>query len=322
MKRLLIGIGSILVLTFVAPITMAQRGGAGSGRSAGNAVQVQTRARMGNQGRNQNSVGLQTQSNTRSGNQGLSQAQRGNSSRQSNGNLSVNTSDTDLLRMREEEKLARDVYIQLAKTSQLPIFQNISRAESQHMQALERLSPGSRSSGQNDAPGSFVFPEYQKLYDSLIASGARSPLDALKVGAKIEEMDIADLRRRLAETTDPQVQKVLERLMRGSENHLRAFASQIANQGASYNAEFLSQTDFDQIANSSGSGQGNGQQSTRGRNGSGGNGSGRGAQNRGSALQPGLQNQNFRSQGISGQGLSAQKQGGVIRGGRGSGRAR
>ena len=55
--------------------------------------------------------------------------------------------------------------------------------------------------------------------------------------------------------------------MQGSQNHLRAFASQIAKQGASYNAEFLTQAEFDQIARSSG--QGHGQQSA-----------GRGANNR------------------------------------------
>ena len=53
--------------------------------------------------------------------------------------LSTNTSGPDLLRMREEEKLARDVYTSLAKTSKLTIFRNISRAESQHMQSVERL---------------------------------------------------------------------------------------------------------------------------------------------------------------------------------------
>ena len=131
--------------------------------------------------------------------------------------------------------------------------------------------------------GIFVFPEYQQLYKSLIASGTRSPLDALTVGAKIEEMDIADLRRLLTQTTDRQVRQVLEHLMQGSQNHLRAFAFQIAKQGATYNAEFLTQAEFDQIAGSSG--QGRGQHSA----GRGANNRGQGLQNRGKGRQLGPQ---------------------------------
>ena len=183
-----------------------------------------------------------------------SPSQQRNQSRQPQGLLTTNSQDLDLFRMWEEEKLAHDVYTKLAKTSNLSIFRNISRAESKHMQAIERFvrAGGARGDGLSHTPGVFSFPEYQQLYESLVTDGMRSPLEALKVGAKIEEMDIADLRRMLTQTTDPQVRKVLEHLMQGSQNHLRAFASQLARQGASYNAEFLTQAEFDQIANSAG----------------------------------------------------------------------
>ena len=123
------------------------------------------------------------------------------------------------------------------------------------MQAIERLLGGGGGNGWSDKPGVFAFAEYQQLYETLVASGSRSPLDALKVGAKIEEMDIADLRQVLNQTNDPQVRQVLQHLMQGSQNHLRAFASQITQQGAIYHAEFLSQADFDQIASSTGQGR-------------------------------------------------------------------
>ena len=311
MKRLLIGLGALLALTMVAPDAMSQQrrgsGGAGQNRGSGG-IATQAQTRTGSQGRGHNGVGIQTQAQTqmRAGPQSQGQAPRGNQSRQSTGNLSANTSGPDLLRMREEEKLARDVYTQLAKTSGQPIFRNISRAETQHMQSIERLIGG--GGAVNDVPGVFVFPEYQRLYDSLVASGTRSPLDAMKVGAKIEEMDIADLRQILTQTTDPQVRQVMERLMQGSQNHLRAFASQIARQGASYNAEFLTQAEFDQIARSSG--QGNGKQFGRG-----GNYGGQGSQNRGNGPQFGFQGQNS-----GGQGFGAPTQGGQGQGGQGGGR--
>ena len=295
MKRLLIGLGALLALTMVAPDATAQQrrgsGGAGQGRGAAG---IATQTRTGNRGGNSNGVGVQTQSRTqtRAGDQVPAQSQRGIQSRQAIGVLSTNTSGPDLLRLREEEKLARDVYSQLAKTSKLPIFRNISRAENQHMESVERLIRAGGPNALNDVPGLFVFPEYQRLYESLVASGMRSPLDALNVGARIEEMDIADLRRMLTKTNDPQVRQVMERLMQASQNHLRAFASQIAKQGASYHAEFLTQADFDQIARSSG--QGRGQQSA----GRGGNNGGQASQNRGKGQPFGFPGQNSGGQGF------------------------
>ncbi len=298
MKNLLIGLGALLVLTMVTTDAIAQRGlGNGGGQSRGSGGSgIQTRA--GNQGQ----VGQSQNGNERSA------LQHGNQIRQTPGVLSNSAGGSDLLRMREEEKLARDVYTSLAKTSKLSIFQNISRAESQHMQSIERLirSGGANAGNLNDAPGVFVFPEYQQLYTTLIASGTRSPLDALMVGARIEEMDIADLRQVLTQTTDPQVRQVLERLMQGSQNHLRAFATQIASQGASYNAQFLTQTEFDQIANSSG--QGRGQQSA-----------GHGANNRGQGSQASGQQLGPQFQGSPGQGFDTQNRNGQqYRSGRGN----
>jgi len=41
--------------------------------------------------------------------------------------------ETELVYMREEEKLARDVYLTLTDTWQLPIFWNIAGAKQRHM---------------------------------------------------------------------------------------------------------------------------------------------------------------------------------------------
>jgi hypothetical protein len=124
------------------------------------------------------------------------------------------------------------------------------------MQAIARLigTQGANVAGADNAAGVFVNPEYQELYATLVATGSSSPLSAMMVGAKIEEMDIADIRKMLTQTSDPQARKTLEHLMQGSYNHLRAFASQIGKLGGTYNAEFLTQAEFDEIANSSGKG--------------------------------------------------------------------
>ncbi len=305
MKRLLIGFGAILVVALVTTDAVAQnrRGGSGQGRGGPRGAGVQTRA--GNQGV------------TPRWKQGTQDAisQHGNQGRQASGALATSNGSPDLLRMREEEKLARDVYTRLASSSKQPIFRNIARAESQHMRSIEQLVRARDTGDQalNDTPGVFAFPEYQKLYETLVASGSRSPLDALMVGAKIEEMDIADLRQMLSQTSDPQVRRVLENLMHGSHNHLRAFASQLSRQGANYNAEFLSQAEFDEIANAPGKGRGPQfarQEANNPANGGQAGGQGFGPQ--------------FRSQGGFGFGAQARSgQGGAPwRGGRGSGQGR
>lgn len=304
MKRLLFGLGTLLALTLVTPDAMAQQRRGNGGAGQGGSKAMRTRARAGDQSR----AGIRAptadtgQGQSPHGNQGPARSKRGNQSSQPSGLLSANFGGPDLLRLREEEKLARDVYTSLAKTSKLTVFRNISRAESQHMQAVERLIGGANGNALNDVPGSFTYPDYQQLYQSLVASGARSPLDAVMVGAKIEEMDIADLKRLLTQTNNPQVRQVLEQLMRGSQNHLRAFASQIAKRGGGYNAEFLTQAEFDQIASSSGRGHG--------RQSGGQNSVGRGAieSGQGSANLRSGQQFGFHGQNTSGQGFGASNQ--------------
>jgi len=129
--------------------------------------------------------------------------------------------------MREEEKLARDVYLTLYEVWNMPIFQNIAGSESTHMDAvltlLERYGLEDPSAGK--AVGAFENPELQALYDELVDLGNQSLADALKVGAAIEEIDILDLEERLAQTERSDISMVYESLLKGSRNHLRSFTS-------------------------------------------------------------------------------------------------
>jgi hypothetical protein len=131
-----------------------------------------------------------------------------------------------LVYMREEEKLARDVYQALAAKWNLPVFRNVARSEQQHMNAvavlLERYGVADPAAGK--APGQFTNPTFQKLYRTLVADGSRSLAAALRVGVRIEKLDIADLQKRLEETDHGDVRLVFTRLEQGSQNHLRAFS--------------------------------------------------------------------------------------------------
>ena len=198
-----------------------------------------------------------------------------------------------LVELREEEKLAHDVYVALAKKWQVPIFTNISQAESRHMNAVASLL----KVYQLDDPvadrdqGEFTNPRFTALYQQLVQAGSDSLAEAYKVGALIEELDISDLQKVIAESTQPLVKQVFENLQRASRNHLRAFAARLAQQGETYTAKHLTQEQFDSIANSDwqrghGGQGGQGRVGPRGRGPGWGQGPGRGA-GQGNAPRPG-----------------------------------
>jgi hypothetical protein len=157
---------------------------------------------------------------------------------------------TTLSFMREEEKLARDVYITLYEEWQRPIFANISKAEQQHMDQIKSLldryelpDPAS------EEVGVFTNTDLQDLYDRLVERGRTSQIEALQVGALIEEVDISDLQNAIAETDNPVLQKMYSNLMNGSYNHLRAFVRNIEFLDYAYQAQSLSQDEVDNILN-------------------------------------------------------------------------
>jgi len=157
----------------------------------------------------------------------------------------------DLLYMREEEKLARDVYIKLYEKWNVPIFNNISNSEQTHTDSINFLIV---RYGLNDPfvneIGKFTNEELQALYDSLMEKGNNSLEDALIVGATVEEVDIIDLKEAISNTDKADIKTVYENLMKGSRNHLRSFVSNMKSRGYSYTPQYLSQEEFDQIVNS------------------------------------------------------------------------
>ena len=67
----------------------------------------------------------------------------------------------------------------------------------------------------------------------------------LKVGARIEERDIQDLKARASAL--PDIAMVYGNLERGSRNHLRAFVRQLERQGVQYAPTELSRFEFEAI---------------------------------------------------------------------------
>lgn len=129
--------------------------------------------------------------------------------------------------MREEEKLARDVYTKLAAQWNDPVFARIAVSEQRHMDAMGQLITRYKLAdpAKGKAAGEFTNPELQQLYDELVAKGGASQAAAIQVGVAIEKLDIADLEERLAVSEHRDLTQVLQNLERGSQNHLRAFTA-------------------------------------------------------------------------------------------------
>jgi hypothetical protein len=139
------------------------------------------------------------------------------------------TEINSLIYMREEEKLARDVYLYLYDKWNIPIFRNIAASEQEHTDAVKSLLTqyGVQDPAATASEGEFTNPELQELYNQLIQQGSVSREDALKVGVIVEEKDIRDLEAGLANTTNSDIKIVYGNLLRGSNNHLSAFNTQL-----------------------------------------------------------------------------------------------
>jgi hypothetical protein len=160
--------------------------------------------------------------------------------------------EAGLLHMRQEEKLAQDVYLALQETWGADVFANIASSEDRHMAAVKKLLDkyGVGDPVGEDGPGIFSDPYFQGLYDELVAAGSVSVVEAFRVGAMIEDLDIYDLLECLLETDNDDITRVYLNLVRGSRNHLRAFVGLLELLGETYEAQHLTQEEVDEIVDS------------------------------------------------------------------------
>jgi hypothetical protein len=162
--------------------------------------------------------------------------------------------EKDLLFMREEEKLARDIYINMDKEwgLRVRVFSKIFPSEQRHMDAIEVLLEkyGLPDPVANELVlDEFVNDYLQNLYVDLMIQGSISVDAALHVGAVIEEIDIIDLQLAIMRT-NPEHTDIIdtyESLMCGSRNHLRAFVRNINLQGEPYEPLHLDDDEYNAI---------------------------------------------------------------------------
>lgn len=130
--------------------------------------------------------------------------------------------------MREEEKLARDVYIALYEMWGNQVFYNISLSEQKHTDAvLGLIEKYGLTDPASDIIGEFNDPYLQNLYDVLMDMGDDGEFEALQVGVIIEETDITDIVEIMMHTDKADILRVYGNLLDGSYNHLDAFLKNI-----------------------------------------------------------------------------------------------
>ena len=167
---------------------------------------------------------------------------------------SLNPSETNSLSfMREEEKLALDVYTAMDQlyAGNTRVFSNVASSEITHIEAvrllLDRYSLNDPALG--SGAGVFVDQTLQVLYARLLQSGQSNLSNAFMVGVEIEELDLHDLQSELLGVDNQDIRYVYEILMKGSRNHLRSFYKNLLQQGGSYVPQYIPQADFDAIVN-------------------------------------------------------------------------
>lgn len=187
--------------------------------------------------------------------------------------------ETHLIFMREEEKLARDVY--LTMNTLYPAEQTFSNigdgSEQTHTDTvrdkLEKYGipdPNPDANNLPDSIGVFTGADYgwyfTEKFDYLVNWGSQSLLDALYVGAFIEELDMLDIvgcpkvivetdngigegECGLEYTDEADLQNMYTSLLEGSKDHLRAYVQNIENiiGEGNYVAQVLTQEEVDAI---------------------------------------------------------------------------
>jgi len=152
--------------------------------------------------------------------------------------------------MWNEEKLAKDIYLELNLLYSTQQLENIAtKSETIHQALVEDLVQRydlnitnlvdykenySEEELRAFKSGEFGVQEIQDLYDTLYAEGKQSQQAALEVGCKVEVTDVEDLldEIKIAETVDAQdLIATWNVLLSGSYNHYWAFDKGLKNKG-------------------------------------------------------------------------------------------
>lgn len=148
----------------------------------------------------------------------------------------------------EEEKVARDLYSELRRETNLSIFTDLARSEQSHMdQAKSLIDEYGLEIPVEDEPGAFSNQTLEDLYNDLLSQGRRSQEDALKASAAFEEISIVDLKKELETADNDDVKAVYQGLLAGSRKHLRSYVRDLQDMNIEYEPQRMSKKEFDEV---------------------------------------------------------------------------
>lgn len=171
---------------------------------------------------------------------------------------------TALLFQIDEERMARELYTAFGAKWELRPFANIPQSETNHEAMLRQLATRAGLKLPSSVAGRFDDVEVQKRYDDLLALGLQSADSALRVGAYVEEVDIADLNTLLGTTDSTALKTVATALKTASGHHLNAFVGLLQTRGITYAPQVLKVEDYQAILASGSGGHGRGRGSAQG----------------------------------------------------------
>ncbi len=156
--------------------------------------------------------------------------------------------EAGILQLREEEKLARDVYTLLEEKWGLSAFSQIKPSEQKHMDAVAKLiNRYDLLDPAQESIGSFENQKISSLFETLMTKGEQSEVDALQVGMTVEDVDIYDIDEILSKNDNQDIQVVFTNLRNGSIKHLQRFYTDLKTLGGTYEPQYISQELFDQL---------------------------------------------------------------------------
>lgn len=156
----------------------------------------------------------------------------------------------DLIRLYEDEILAHDLYVALGKMHpEIMPLQNIPHSEARHREMMAEVLKAEGIELPKPADGKrFVSEGLDATFAQWLAEGSKSPADACRVGTRLEDHDIAELRK--AQIDFPRHKDMLSALESASHNHFRAFHRNLTSRGGKYKAEALPAAEIRKILKS------------------------------------------------------------------------
>jgi len=166
----------------------------------------------------------------------------------------LSTAETNaLIVVHENQKLSLFVYDSLYAIWGINPFGNIRSAESLHVSFLNDVADNYALELETNEPGNsaatFTTPQAETIYQESISKGSLSVVDALKMGARLEEMSLQVLHNAKAVTIKSDLLHTFDILAMGSKNNLQAFNRRLKMYGITYEPGFLEQKDFRNIIN-------------------------------------------------------------------------